>query len=131
PFTVGRKARLQLADAIIEKNDREGFLEAELNLEQLRVGALREDAEVGGRALDTLARLEIKKGTAESMKLAASYYRRLGEEFPKVTLRDGKTGQDLVNELAGDKRFLAHLGQDTPTWGGGKIAARELGQNPN
>jgi outer membrane protein assembly factor BamB len=126
PFTVGRKARIRLAEAIIDKGERDAYLEAELNLHQLRAGDYREDPEVGGKALDTLARLEIKRGTAESMRQAAAYYRQIGEEFPKAVLRDGKTGQQLVNELAGDKRFLAYMPRSGPGWGNAKILARDV-----
>jgi outer membrane protein assembly factor BamB len=126
PFTVGREARLQLADAILARNERAAFLEAELNLEQLRGADLKNDPQVRGRALEGLARLEIKKGSAESLKLAAAYYRQLGEEFGQVALRDGKTGADLFNELATDKRFLPYLEEPGPLWANARIAAREL-----
>jgi outer membrane protein assembly factor BamB/tetratricopeptide (TPR) repeat protein len=130
PFTVGREARLQLADAIIEKKDRSAFLEAELSLEQLRSGDMRDDPQVGGRALEALVRLEKRKATPESMKLAADYLRRLGQDFGKTVLRDGKTGADLLNELTVDKRFLPDLHQGGPLWSTAKIDARELTPDP-
>lgn len=126
PFAVGREARLQLAEAIMEGGERTAFLEAELNLQQLRSGAYRRDPNIGGRALAALARLEEKKSTSESMKLAASYYRALAREFPDKAVRDGKTGKELFNAMAEDRRFLPYLEEHGSLWRAGKIAAREL-----
>jgi tetratricopeptide (TPR) repeat protein len=126
PFKVGREARLRLADAIMNAKDKNAFLEAELNLEQLRVPPYRQEPAVGGRALAALALLEEKKGTSDAMKLAAAYYRELGRDFPSVIVRAGKTGSDLLNELAADKRFLPYLEDAGSQWGNAKIKAREL-----
>jgi tetratricopeptide (TPR) repeat protein len=126
PFKVGREARLRLAEAIMDKKDRGAYLEAELNLEQLRVAGYRKDPEVGGRALAALARLEERKGNADAMKLAAAYYRELGRDFPNVIVKDGKTGADLLNELATDKRFLPYLEETGALWHKARIAAREV-----
>src|SRR5439155_13775191 len=41
PFGVGREARLELAQAIMKQNQAPAYLEAELNLQQLRVGEYR------------------------------------------------------------------------------------------
>jgi outer membrane protein assembly factor BamB len=125
PFKVGREARLKLADAIIAKNDRGGFLEAELNLEQLLSNAFHGTVE-NARALDALARLEIRKGSGGSMKIAADYYRRLAAQFPDTVIRDGKTGKALLNALATDKRFLGYLDPAGATWGAGKFKYQEL-----
>jgi outer membrane protein assembly factor BamB/tetratricopeptide (TPR) repeat protein len=130
PFSVGREARLQLAESIIDTKDKSAFLEAELSLEQLRSGAMRDDPQIGGRALEALARLEKRKGTAESMKLAAVYLRQLGQDFGKAVLRDGKTGADLYGELTADKRFLPDLEQGRTLWASAKIEARELSTDP-
>jgi outer membrane protein assembly factor BamB/tetratricopeptide (TPR) repeat protein len=127
PFEVGREARLHLAEAIIEQNDKGAFLEAELNLQQLLTGGFRHQPAVGGRALAALALLEEKKGTADAMRLAASYYRELARDFAKAEVRKGKTGADLFNELAADKRFLPYLEEAGPGWGTAKIAARKIG----
>jgi len=127
PFRVGRQARLKLAETIMNKNDKAAYLEAELNLGQLRVGDFRRDPQVGGRALAALAMLEEKKGHAEAMKLAAMYYRQLGKQFPDAVVRGDKAkGADLLNDLATDKRFLPYLGEQGSLWGRAKIAAREL-----
>jgi outer membrane protein assembly factor BamB len=125
-FPVGREARLRLAESIIERNDRTAFLEAELSLHQLRSAAFRRDAESGGRALAALALLEEKKGTVESMKQAAAYYRELAAAFPDAVVRDNKTGRKLLDELATDKRFLPFLAEPTGLWSEEKIGAREL-----
>lgn len=126
PFEVGREARLELARAIVDRKDRQSFLEAELNLQQLLVGKMRNEPQVGGRALAELARLEERKGTSEAMRLAADYYDELKEKFAAAAVRAGKTGADLYDELATDKRFLPHLGGSGPLWLQAKIAAREL-----
>jgi outer membrane protein assembly factor BamB len=109
-FAVGREARLQLADRLTKEG---GLLEAELNLLQLRQD---ENPQVAARAVDGLARLMTAKGLLED---AAYYYRILAHEFGNVVVRDGKTGAELFNELATDKRFLPYLeAQDGPFLGG-------------
>jgi outer membrane protein assembly factor BamB/tetratricopeptide (TPR) repeat protein len=126
PFAVGREARLRLADLIIERKDQPAYLEAELNLQQLRVPGLREDPKVGGQALDALARLEIRKGSDDSMKLAMSYYKDLAAEFPQTAVRGKQTGAELFKELFNDKRFLAHISESQVRWPKGEIKGREL-----
>ena len=126
PFAVGREARLHLAETIVDRNDRPAFLEAELNLQQLRGTDYFEDVRLSARALAALAKLEEKKGSADSMKLAAAYYRELRRDYPKVPLADGKTGADLFDQLATDPRFLPYLEEPGPLWSKEKIAAREL-----
>ena len=49
PFKVGREARIRLAEAIMDKNDRTSFLEAELCLHQVIGSEYRADAKTGGR----------------------------------------------------------------------------------
>jgi outer membrane protein assembly factor BamB len=126
PFRVGREARLQLADAILARNDRPAFLEAELSLEQLRGPGTADDVQTAGRALEALARLELNKKSPESMKRAAAYYRQLAVKYATTELRDGKTGKDLYQELATDKRFLPYLEESGPLWANSRIEAREL-----
>ena len=130
PFNVGRQARLQLAELIIENNDRPNFLEAELNLLQLRGAEFKDDPNTGGRALADLALLEEKKGSALSMKLAAAYYRQLHREFAAAPVRQDKdgmrTGADIFNELATDPRFRPFLEEPGSPWGQEKLAAREM-----
>ncbi len=127
PFKVGREARVRLAETIMERNERNNFLEAELFLHQVISSDHRAEPGTGGRALAALAHLEEKKGTVDSMKLAADYYRQLNRDFGKVAVRGAKTGSDLLNELATDKRFLPFLEETTSTWGPVKMTARDLG----
>jgi outer membrane protein assembly factor BamB len=119
-FTVGKEARLELAERLIQEDS---FLEAELHLLQVR---RQEDATLAARAVETLARLMIRKGLFED---AAYYYRLLGREYAKVMVRDGKTGADFFNELATDKRFLPYLDEPPSPWTGGKVKAREIYAN--
>lgn len=127
PFKVGREARVRLAETIMDRNNRTDFLEAELYLHQVLGSDFRTDPSTGGRALAALALLEEKKGSIESMKLAAEYYRQLDRDFGKVAVRGTKTGSDLLNKLAADKRFLPFLEETTRSWGPVKLAARDLG----
>ncbi len=127
PFKVGREARVRLAETIMERNDRASFLEAELYLYQVLGSDFRAEPQTGGRALAALAQLEEKKGTVDSMRLAAAYYRQLGREFGDAPVRGNKTGADLFNELATDKRFLPFLEETQNTWGPVKMTARDLG----
>lgn len=131
PFRVGREARVRLAETIMERNDRAAFLEAELCLYQITASDFRTDPETGGRALAALAQLEEKKGTVDSVRLAAAYYRQLGREFGNAPVRGTKTGADLINELATDKRFLPFLEESSNTWGPAKMAARDLAPDPS
>lgn len=126
PFQVGRAARLKLADTIVERRDAASYLEAEMSLQQLRAPGLKEDPKVGGLALDALARLEITKGRPESMQLAIAYYKELADEFPKVVLRDNKTGADLYADLFNDKRFLAYVAETESPWGKAEFKGREV-----
>ena len=48
------------------------------------------------QAVDGLARLMLQKG---QMSDAAFYYKQLGRDYPKVVVKEGKTGADLYNEL--------------------------------
>jgi outer membrane protein assembly factor BamB/tetratricopeptide (TPR) repeat protein len=126
PFRVGREARLRLAEAIMEKGDKSGFLEAELNLQLMRGRGYRNDPESGGRALATLAKLEEKKGTVESMQLAAAYYRQLGRDFATAKVLGNQTGADLLAELANNKTMLPFLEETGVLFGNAKIGSREL-----
>src|SRR5262249_3359191 len=60
-------------------------------------------------------RLMLKKGL---MSEAAHYYRELGRDFPKVVIKEGKTGAELYSELTTDKRFLPFLEDARPSWNG-------------
>lgn len=130
PFVVGREARLRLAESLIEKNDLSSFLEAELNLLQLRNLDLRHEAASGGRSLAMLAMLEEKKRSAEAMKEAAAYYRELARDFPAAQVRgsgeNARTGSDLFDELAADKRFIPYLEESSTLWSQAKMNSRDI-----
>lgn len=120
-FRAGREARLLLAERLMEDNGKNGLLDAERHLLLLR--SQKEDMQLAGRAVESLARLWTRQGLLED---AAYLYRDvLAKEFAKVVIRDGKTGSDLYAELATDKRFLPYL--DEPVGGStmqGRIEAK-------
>jgi outer membrane protein assembly factor BamB len=133
-FAVGREARLRLADTILERNDSSNYLEAELNLYQLRGEEFGRQAASGGTALAGLAHLEEKRGSAESMQAAAAYYRQLARDFPDSAVRQQKSGKDLFNDLAADKRLLPFLEDSSSFWNDAPLAARQFdgpGMPPN
>jgi outer membrane protein assembly factor BamB/tetratricopeptide (TPR) repeat protein len=127
PVRVGREARVRLAETIMERNERGSFLEAEMLLHQVMGSDFRAEPQTGGRALAALALLEEKKGTNDSMRLASAYYRELNRDFAQAPVRAAKTGADLLNELATDKRFLPFLEESSNPFGPVKLAVRELG----
>src|SRR5208282_2996772 len=112
-FRVGREARLELSERLLEGDSPTALLEAEQHLQLLR--DQQDDPEIAARALDALARSSMRRGQMED---AAYYYRILGRDFPHVIVRDGKTGEDLLNELATDKRFLPYLDEPGQAWMG-------------
>jgi tetratricopeptide (TPR) repeat protein len=106
-FRIGHEARLRLAERLAEEGG-PAFLEAELLL--LRIASQKEDAQKTAQALETLARLLVRKGLLAD---AVHYYRILARDYPDTVIRDGKKGADLLQDLATDKRFLPYL-QETP-----------------
>ncbi|MER3414751.1 MAG: hypothetical protein C4297_00860 [Gemmataceae bacterium] len=96
----GQEAALFLAEKLLEEKD---FPEAERRLLLLRRAPR---PEVAAKALDLLGRLHTHAGYIED---AAFYYREMGRLYPKVVVRDGKTAEQIVHELATDKRFLPYL----------------------
>jgi outer membrane protein assembly factor BamB len=135
PFQVGRKARLALADRLMEKNDKTLYLEAEQLLLQLKNSTLlQDDEETLARATEGLARLAIRRAAAEkgaadslAMQEAVRFYQELGSKYPKVVVKGGKTGADIVNDLAADKRLLPYLNN----LGEIRIAGKVKGSEPN
>jgi outer membrane protein assembly factor BamB/tetratricopeptide (TPR) repeat protein len=107
-FAVGKEARLELANRLMDDSSPTALLEAEQHLSLLRVPG--EDPKLSGRAVETLARLNTRKGLLED---ASYYYRLLRDQYAKVPVRDGKTGAELFNDMATDKRLLPHL--DVPS----------------
>jgi outer membrane protein assembly factor BamB len=121
---VGREARLLLAERLAKE---QGFLEAERQLLILRRPA--DDPKTAARATDALARLCMNQGLLED---ALHWYRTLGREFPSVLVRDRKTGADILNDVATDKRFLPYLEEPGQAWTGGKVGFRvEPGNFPS
>jgi outer membrane protein assembly factor BamB len=114
---VGLEARLTYAERLAAQRGRGRFLEAELHL--LALGRQREAPQVAARALEALARLLTEMGQVED---AVYYYRRLADDFGATAVRDGKTGAELLKELALDRRFLPAL--DDP-WLGRKYRTVE------
>jgi outer membrane protein assembly factor BamB len=104
---AGRPARWLLAERLAKEN---AFLGAELVLRQLRRQA-PEPAEAG-RAVEALARLYADKGLFED---AAACYRELARDYPRTTIRDGKTGKELRDAAATDLRLAPFMEEPDPT----------------
>jgi outer membrane protein assembly factor BamB len=117
-FGAGREARLQFAERLMQEN---AFLDAELQLLQLR--GQQDDPQIGARAVEALARLMTRKHLMED---AAYYYRILAHDFAKVVVRDGKTGADLFEELATDKRFLPYLDEQASSLWSGSLTEKDV-----
>ena len=126
-FTVGQEARLQLAEQLLNDDREESLIDAERQLGLLR--ARTQDPELAARAVECLARLNTRKGLLED---AAYYYRVLRDRYPDVkATADGKTGADLFNEAATDKRVWASL-DDPPRLGSaGHLGVKEERDNYN
>src|SRR6185295_2479251 len=90
PVRVGREARIRLAEQIMDRNERNNFLEAEMLLHQVLGSEYRTEAQTGGRALAALAKLEETKASNDSLRLAAAYYRELNREFGDKAVRGKK-----------------------------------------
>ena len=101
PCSRSVEARLYLAERLIKEHT---LLEAELHLLQLR--GQQDDPVMAARAVETLARMMTDRGLLDE---AVYYYRLLGTEFARVTVRDGKTGADYFKALSTDKRFWPYL----------------------
>jgi outer membrane protein assembly factor BamB/tetratricopeptide (TPR) repeat protein len=109
---AGKEARLELVERLMDQKespDEHPLLEAELELNQFRTG--QHPPELAGRATEALARLYVRKGLLED---AAYCYRKLGKQFGKIQIRDGKTGSDYFNDTATDKRLLPYLDEPDP-----------------
>jgi outer membrane protein assembly factor BamB len=110
---AGKEARLQLVERLMEQhgsNNEHPLLEAELELNQFRTG--QHTPELAARATEALARLYTRKGLLED---AAYCYRKLGGEFAKVPVRDGKTGRQIYDDdAATDKRLIPYLDDPQP-----------------
>jgi outer membrane protein assembly factor BamB/tetratricopeptide (TPR) repeat protein len=124
-FAVGQEARLHLAERLMDDDkDPNALIDAERQLSLLR--ARTRDPEVAARAVESLARLNTRKGLLED---AAYYYRVLRDRYPTVKVRDGKTGADVFNEMATDKRLWSHLDAPPPFGAAGKLKATAEPEN--
>ncbi|MFN4260330.1 MAG: PQQ-binding-like beta-propeller repeat protein [Gemmataceae bacterium] len=124
-FATGRASRLVLAERLMQTNAEADLRDAQMHLLQLVLQ--RDDRSLAGQAVETLARLMLQKGMMEE---AAHYYRKLGNEFAEVVIRDGKTGADFYSDLATDKRFLPYLEDHQQVWNGSIKAETISGQFP-
>lgn len=110
---AGKEARLELVERLMEQKEtaeEHPLLEAELELNQFRTG--RHSPELAARATEALARLYTHKGLLED---AAHCYRKIGTEYAKIVVRDGKTGQQIYeDDAATDKRLIPYLDDPMP-----------------
>src|SRR6185437_14599158 len=82
--------------------------------------------ELAARATEALARLYTRKGLLED---AAYCYRKLGGEYAKIRIREGKTGQQIYDdEAATDKRLIPYLDETNPL-GSVKLKAKKETDN--
>jgi outer membrane protein assembly factor BamB len=117
-FGVGLEARFQYQDRLVEKG---AYAEAELQLNALAQQS--DDRHMAARATEALARLMTRRGLLED---AAHFYRILGREYASVLIRDGKTGAEILRELATDKRFLPYLDTAVAPFLNGTVQATEI-----
>jgi hypothetical protein len=101
---AGREGRLLLAERLLGRPPLTHFLEAELHLLQVRDQG--EDRVHAARAVEMLGQLMTTQGR---MADAVYFYRLLRRDFGKTVLPGGKTGADVWDALATDKRFLPYL----------------------
>jgi outer membrane protein assembly factor BamB len=114
----GRDAQLMVAQNLMAQPDlKSNFPEA---ISRLHTLLFDSDPRRAAQAREALARLDTRLG---SLMTAAFHYRILATKYPRVIVRDGKTGEELYLELATDKRFLPYLDELKP--GGGGSAALE------
>jgi outer membrane protein assembly factor BamB/tetratricopeptide (TPR) repeat protein len=124
-FSVGESARLELAERLIDEPGTTNLLEAEIQLHLLQN---QQNPELAARAIEATARLMTRKGFLAE---AAYYYRLLARTFPNVSVRDGKTSNQLLDDLATDKRFLPYLDSSGPIWKAGKMRGEMRNQQRN
>jgi outer membrane protein assembly factor BamB len=101
---VGKEARFLLAERLINEGGPDGLLEAERELQTLRMS--REAPETAARAVEALARLYTRRGLLED---AAYCYRLLGRDYTSIKVREGKTGGDIFDEAATDKFLRPYM----------------------
>ena len=104
-FQSGKQARLKLADMLMMTGNEDDMRDSQNILLGLR-NAADEDPQLAAQAIETLARMLIRKGFFED---AVGLYTELGTSYAAVVVRDGKTGADFLSDLLTDKRFLPYL----------------------
>lgn len=119
-FAAGNEARLLLAEKLIATNNEEELRDAEHVLLGLKSV---EDGNYAAKGTEALARLYIRKGLLDD---AMGLYDELNRLYPKVVVRDQKTGADLFNDLITDKRFLPYLEPHRQTWIHSKLKASDV-----
>jgi outer membrane protein assembly factor BamB/tetratricopeptide (TPR) repeat protein len=112
-FSVGRQARMELAERLLKTEREEDMREAQPHL--LELLGNREDRVLAARSAEALAQLMVRKGLLGD---AVAYYHKLGSDFADVPVRDGKTGAEIFNELITQKRFLPYLEPPRQNWSG-------------
>jgi outer membrane protein assembly factor BamB/tetratricopeptide (TPR) repeat protein len=123
----GREARLLLSRQLAEHGGRRQALDADLYL--LGVQRSASTPAVAAQALLARARLFTRYGLLED---AVAAHRQLARDYPKVPADGDRAGPALLDDLALDKRFLAHLDEMSPPWVPGKLKAVEVAGNfPN
>jgi outer membrane protein assembly factor BamB len=101
---AGREARLRLADSLVAARHHG---EADLLLQEVRRDG---GPATSGRAVLMLAQMYTRMGMLHD---ALYHYRLLARDYAKVTI-NGKTGQEWLDDLATDKRFLHLLEAKAP-----------------
>jgi outer membrane protein assembly factor BamB/tetratricopeptide (TPR) repeat protein len=115
------EVRLRLARRWTEEPGRKHALEADLALDGLEQHA--GPPEQAARALHLRAQLLTRAGCLDG---AVDCFRRLASVYPKIALEDGRTGPDLLADLATDRRFLAHVEPPIRPWAGRRMVARDV-----
>jgi len=116
---IGKEGRLHLAERLMAREGQADMLDAEIQFLKLTND---DDPGFVARALDGLARLNTRKGHLED---AYKYYRDLKTRFPNTPVRDLKTGSQLFDDLATDKRFLQYMDEPGDVIGTQKFKAEE------
>src|SRR6185369_8899638 len=101
---AGAEAQFRLAERLLTTGAEADAREAQALLSQLRSTA--DSVVVRAKATEALARVMFDAGLLED---AVGLYLQLGQDYPTVPVRDGKTGTDFLTDLLTDKRLLPYL----------------------
>lgn len=102
----GREAQLELAEKLIASKEEKALREA-----YLRLMTLRDDPKPlrVAKSIEAQARIYLLLGQQDALENVVHFYQLLALHYPKLVIRDGKTGEELFLELATDKRFLPYF----------------------